>query len=214
MNIDLKKFNHIIWDWNGTLVNDTRLCAEILNHTLARHQKETIGIDQYRRHFDFPVKDFYEKLGFDFTKDSFEQIAAEFITEYDQRRFECRLHKDAEQTLEYFRNADVTQSILSAYQQDMLVQVVEYYKLTDFFVRLSGLNDFYANGKVEGGRSLISGLDFDNSEILLIGDTVHDFDVAKLIGIDCILISNGHNSYDRLLECNKPVFENLGQLLG
>lgn len=194
-------------------MDDTQLCVEILNHTLARHEKEAIDLDQYRHYFDFPVKDFYVKLGFDFTKDSFEQIAAEFIDEYDQRRFECRLHKDAKQTLEYFRNADVTQSILSAYQQNMLVEAVEYYKLTDLFVKISGLNDFYANGKAESGKSLISGLDFDNSEILLIGDTAHDFEVAKLIGVDCILISNGHNPYDKLLACNKPVLENLGQLI-
>ena len=214
MNIDIKKFKHVIWDWNGTLMDDGWLCVEILNQINVLYQKETIDIDLYRRYFDFPVKDFYVKLGYDFTKDSFRQIASEFITEYNQRRFECGLYEDAEATLEYFRTADVTQSILSAHQQDMLAEAVKHYKLTDFFVKLSGLNNFYAESKIESGKTLIEGLGLERSRILLIGDTVHDFKVADSIGIDCVLVANGHYSYEKLRACNGAVFENLGELVG
>lgn len=214
MSIDLKKTKHIIWDWNGTLIDDAWLCVEILNQISLRHQKQTIDLDQYRSWFDFPVKDFYTKMGFDFAIDSFERIAVEYIDEYNRRRFECRLHEHAEKLLEYFGQADITQSILSAYQHDMLAEAIEYYKLKDFFVKLSGLNDFYAESKIESGKILIEGLGFDKSHILLIGDTAHDFEVANSIGVDCVLVANGHNSYDKLLGCDKPVFENLGQLIG
>ena len=213
MDIDIKNFKHIIWDWNGTLLDDAWLCVEILNQIITRHKKEAIDIDQYRCHFDFPVKDYYVKLGFDFTKDSFERIAVEYIDEYNRRRFECRLHNDTELILRHFRKANFTQSILSAYQQDMLTEAIEYFKLTDFFVKVSGLNDFYAESKIEKGKLLIEGLGFDNSQVLLIGDTAHDFEVAKSIGVDCILIANGHNSYEKLLPCNSPLLKNLGQLI-
>ena len=84
---------------------------------------------------------------------------------------------------------------------------------SDFFAKVSGLNDFYAESKIEKGKLLIEGLGFDNSQVLLIGDTAHDFEVAKSIGVDCILIANGHNSYEKLLPCNSPLLKNLGQLI-
>ena len=37
-------------------------------------------------------------------------------------------------------------------------------------------------------------------EILMIGDSSHDFEVAKLLNIKCILFANGHYSKKRLIK--------------
>jgi phosphoglycolate phosphatase len=47
----------------------------------------------------------------------------------------------------------------------------------------------------------------------MIGDTVHDFEVASEMGVKCILIADGHQSEERLLKTNVPVLKNIGQLL-
>ena len=52
-------------------------------------------------------------------------------------------------------------------------------------------------------------LGLDSKEVLLIGDTDHDFEVAKALEVDCLLISHGHHCYSRLIQTGAPVIRKL-----
>jgi phosphoglycolate phosphatase len=200
---------HIIWDWNGTLWNDTWLCVEINNHMLERRGLPPITIDTYRDKLCFPVTDYYCQLGFDYAVDPYNKLAEEFIEEYHRRRFECPLHDGAHELLSFFQTQGTPQAVLSAYEQTALLEATDYFELTGFFTDIVGLNDIYANGKVENGRKYIAGLDVDPDEVLFIGDTVHDFEVAEAMGVRSVLIDDGHNSRPRLEACGVPVLDSL-----
>ena len=184
---------------------------DILNTILEKYEKPSVTLKRYMAEFDFPVRRFYESLGFDFTKDSFAQVAADYIGIYDRRRFECELTRGAVEVLKHFSDKDVTQSILSAYQQTMLEQIVGHFGLMSFFAHLAGLNDYYAAGKINSGKLLIEKLDFPQGQVLLIGDTLHDYEVAAELGIDCVLIE-GHNSYEKLKKAGVPVYHSLEEI--
>ncbi len=208
----MAKYKHIIWDWNGTLFDDSHLCVEILNGSLERRGMAGVSFEQYQAEFGFPVKDYYEKLGFDFSQVPFDEVAKEFIEEYNEKRFECQLRTDALSVLQNCLDAGLGQSILSAYQQDMLERIVEYFGIRNFFEKLFGLNDYYANCKVAHGRLLIQELDVAPELVLMVGDTIHDFEVASEIGCDCVLIPSGHQSRERLLECGVSVMDSLEKI--
>jgi len=212
MQNNLKKYRHIIWDWNGTLMDDAWLCVEILNHLLRKYNLPTVTCEEYQLVFGFPVEDYYRRLGFDFSVEPYETIAKEFITEYNRRRFETKLHNCAATVLTAFTQANLTQSILSAYEQTQLEETVDFFDVRDFFIKIVGLNDYYAASKIDHGKKLIDDLDFDPHEILLIGDTIHDFEVANSIGVDCILIPGGHQSIERLKACRACVLDSLTQI--
>jgi len=213
MQRDLKTYSHIIWDWNGTLIDDTALCVEILNNSLRAYSLPEVTEDGYRADFDFPVRDYYERLGFDFSRYSFEQIAADWIAEYEARQFSCSLQPHAEEVLESLASHSFVQSILSAYHQGLLEKVVEHFKLTGFFEKIVGLTDYYAHGKSETGRKLLGDLHCPPSQALLIGDTTHDHAVAAELGIDCLLIGDGHQPRAKLETCDRPVLDSLAQIL-
>jgi len=213
METNLTKYQHIIWDWNGTLFDDAWLCVEIINKLLHKRNLPPITHKQYQEEFDFPVIDFYCGMGFDFSIESYEVVASEYIVEYDKRRLECKLRHDTMSILKSCADAGLTQSMLSAYQQTRLEEVVDYFQVRRFFTKLVGLNDYYAGGKIENGRQLIEELDFDAGKVLLVGDTVHDFEVAKAIGIDCMLSHSGHNSQERLKLCGVRVINSLTEVL-
>lgn len=213
MTLNLAKYRHVIWDWNGTLLDDSSLCVEILNQILISRNMPATTIQQYQDLFDFPVKNYYSKLGFDFSVEPFDIVANEYITIYNKRRFECKLQKAAIDALHFFQKNNFKQSILSAYQQNLLIEAISFFGLRNFFTKLVGLNDFYANSKVENGKSLIKTIYTDISKILLIGDTVHDFEAAKAIGIDCLLIPSGHNSKQRLKDCGTYLLNSLEDIL-
>ena len=58
------RYKHIIWDWNGTPLDDRWLCIEAIINTLTKRNMNTITDNEYVELFCFPVKDYYKKLGF------------------------------------------------------------------------------------------------------------------------------------------------------
>jgi len=202
-------YKQIIWDWNGTLWNDTWLCVEINNHMLERRGLPEITIETYRDKLCFPVTGYYSQLGFDYETDPYPRLAEEFISEYEKRRFECDLHDGARELIETLRAQGIPQAVLSAYEQKALLEATDYFELTDRFTDIIGLNDIYAAGKVENGKQYIAGLNVDPGKVLFIGDTLHDFEVAEAMGVQCFLVANGHNSRARLETCGVPVFDSL-----
>ncbi len=202
----------IIWDWNGTLWNDTWLCVEINNHMLERRGLPPITIETYRDKLCFPVTEYYCQLGFDYETDPYPQLAEEFIEEYHRRRFECELHPEARALVGFFQGLELSQAVLSAYEQKALLEATDFFELTDRFTDVIGLNDIYAAGKVENGKQYIAGLNIDPADVLFIGDTLHDFEVAEAMGVSCALVAGGHNSRARLETSGVPVFDSLSEL--
>jgi len=208
----INAYKHIIWDWNGTLFNDVALCVDVINGILTRRNLKSLTLEEYKNIFTFPVSEYYIKVGLDFTKYPFEELGIEWMNEYERRRSECNLHKEAERLLNLISGLGIKQSLLSAYPHKTLVEIIKHFKLDSFFTHLVGLDHIYATSKVELGKELIKKLEHSKHEILLIGDTIHDFEVANEIGVDCILVANGHQSKEKLLKCGVVVLDNLDDL--
>lgn len=203
------KIKHIIWDWNGTLFNDVELCKDIMNNLLNRFGLPLLNLEKYREIFTFPVEDYYKKAGLDLTINSFEVLGKDFMDEYEKRKFECNLFPEVFILLNYFKETGISQSILSAYFHQTLVEIVEHFKISEYFEILTGLDNIYAGGKFEIGKKLIADLPYQKDEIVLIGDTMHDKDVADLLGIYSIIIANGHQNEERLTKLNTIVYPDL-----
>jgi phosphoglycolate phosphatase len=203
------KYSHIIWDWNGTLLDDLQLCLNVINTLLSKRQLPKVSKEEYLDIFGFPVIDYYRKLGFDFSMEPFETISTEFIDAYEKGRPDCRLMPGAWDTLYQISLAGLTQSILSASKQDHLNKAISDYGLNDLFCSINGLDNHHAAGKVEIARSFMFSAKVDPKRTILIGDTIHDAEIASELGIDCWLIPNGHQSRNRLSSSNYPLIDSL-----
>ena len=207
-------YQHIIWDWNGTLLNDVKLCADIMNNLLKTRSLPTITLEKYREIFTFPVKDYYIKAGHDFVSESFEEISVKFIDEYENRKAGCALYPLAVEVLEIFHSLKIKQHLLSAYKQNNLKDIIKHYEIEEYFHSVRGLDHIYADGKMELGKQLMNDISSNGKEskILLIGDTIHDYEVAQGLNTDCILVSNGHQNNEKLKSLNIPVYNNLEEI--
>ncbi len=208
----MKRYQNILWDWNGTLLDDVDECIEIINVSLANRKLKTIDRTQYLEKFQFPVKKYYEEIGFNFSLESFEKVGREYIDAYATRMFECRLHDSAVEILQRLSLAGKKQYILSALNHAALQKCIGEFGLARFFEEARGLDDHYAHSKVELGRTLMADLGIACDSAVLIGDTLHDYEVAQDLGIDCILIAAGHNSRKRLDQCDTKIFADLREL--
>ncbi len=203
----------IIWDWNGTLLNDTHLCVNSMNLLLHKRNLTLLSESTYKDVFSFPVKEYYRKIGFNFQLEPFEIPALEFIQFYNAEVKSCELHQDALRVLNLFQSLGIKQYILSAMEQEALDNCLRHSEINHFFEFVSGLDNHFAASKLENGKRLIADMNFDPSEIVLIGDTLHDFEVAVELGCRCILISNGHQSKKVLQETSALVLDQISQLL-
>ena len=204
---------HIIWDWNGTLVDDRWLCIEGINSSLKKRGLSAITDELYKDMFTFPVERYYKKVGFDFTNEPFQVAGDEFVSYYQKHFHRVQLHDGARETIKTIQQIGLAQSVLSAGKYDYLIDWIRDHKLFDYFYKIRGISNHYAKGKLEIGIKLIEELDYDRSEITMIGDTIHDSDVAREMDINCILIEHGHVSKDRLLETKRKVVSDFRGLL-
>lgn len=209
----MSKFKYIMWDWNGTILDDLRINFETINKLLSdRGLASMNSMDEYRDVFGFPVIGFYEKVGFDLENEKFEDIAKDYVREYYNRFFECDIFPEAESVLRYILSLGKEQLIVSATEQESLLKQVEAFEIDHLFTDILGMGDIYAKSKVQIAESWMKEKGVSPEEVLFVGDTTHDFEVAQNIGCNCILISSGHNSKDRLLFTGCPVLESIEEV--
>lgn len=212
----MQEYETIIWDWNGTLLNDVDLCIEIANDILKNHGDVQLNETTYKDVFGFPITAYYEKIGIDFNKESFEDLTKKFIDDYGGNVKSCNLHEDAIDVLNEFKNQNKEQFILTAAHKEMVIPLLEHYKINHFFKAIEGLDNHRAESKVQRGIELIKNFKINPETAVLLGDTMHDYEVAEAIGVDCILIAKGHQSKERLIEKSKnekAVLNNLSDLI-
>jgi phosphoglycolate phosphatase len=204
---------NIIWDWNGTLLNDTAICISVMNDMLLKRGMDILDIGYYREVFGFPVKEYYRKLGFDFDKESFESLSKEFIDNYTHQLLNANLAHGAELVLKHFRAEGKNNIILSAMQQDMLISSIQNLRFESFFSDILGIDDIYAHSKSALAVAYLKKNKLKGKDFMLIGDTLHDYEVATEIGCKCILVADGHQSEKRLRETGAIVVDSLESLL-
>lgn len=203
-------FDTVIWDFNGTLIDDMMLGIRSVNRMLAsRSLPEISGLEEYRARFSFPVEEYYRTLGFDFDAEPYTALAREWFDSYLAGESGVTPMRGAAEALELFRRAGLRQIILSASESKLLHYQLNRFGFADYFDRMIGGDDFLAAGKAETARSILGN---DNGTCAMIGDTSHDFEVAEAIGAVPFLFSGGHESEERLLRNGAAVSGSLTEL--
>ena len=202
----------MVWDWNGTLLDDAWLCVEVMNDLLLRRSLPPLTPERYAEVFRFPVRAYYEALGFDFEREPWETVGTEFIEGYEARHDACELRPGARETLAELAERGLGQSVLSASQQHRLLAQARRLGVQERFVDLVALDDHYAGGKIDVGRRWLDRVGEDPRGMLLVGDTDHDVQVARALGMRCILVPSGHQSKARLATLGVDVVPSLEAL--
>lgn len=186
---------HIVWDWNGTLLDDTLAALQTLNDMLLSRSLPELTIEYYKDNFAFPSKRFYKLIGMHIEDSNWDEVSLEYHNIYSTKA--KALNSEALEAVNLAKEMSFEQSLLSALRQDLLLSDLDRYGLGKCFKYVYGTDNLYGSSKVDRAKSLIS--DFgDNAKIVLIGDAIHDKEVADSIGAKCILCSTGSHSHHRL----------------
>ena len=202
----------LIWAWNGTILDDTDLCVALENELLKERGMRVITKAWYLENFVFPVRTFYERMGYTFQTESFETAAASFMERYRKRYAQCPLQRGVAGVLETAEERGIVQTLLSVTQQDDLLEQTKRLGVASYFSEILGQDDTACRSKVDRAKEYIARIGVDPKDALFIGDTDHDVKAANAVGCPCVLLCGGHQSKDVLLRCGVPVYDSAEQM--
>ncbi len=197
----------VIWDFNGTIIDDVHLATESMNELLRRRGLPTINVTTHRRIFGFPVSGYYSRLGLDLVHEEQSSISDEFHEVYQAGLRGCTLNPGIAESLEHFESAELKQFVLSAAEQQMVESWVDVLGIHQHFSGVYGLTDRLAASKEQRCRDLIEDFDLIPSQTYLIGDTDHDVDVAQTLGCRPVAVLQGHQDKITFGRTDCQIFE-------
>lgn len=193
------KYEYVIWDWNGTLFNDVQISIDTMNKMLeVKEYPQRLDTDLYKSIFSFPVVDYYIKVGLDFEKHSFDELAQLFIDLYSEVQDSAELFDSVRDVLKYFNSLGLKQSVISVCEKERLYHQISLFDIEDYFDDVIGTDDNYAVSKADIAKKWSADHELNSDKAVFIGDTVHDYEVARAVGCDSILIADGHQSREVL----------------
>lgn len=198
----------VLWDWNGTLLDDAAYAIGVRNRVFPRFGLPMVtSLAEYHEQFTFPVSEYYYRAGV--TDDNFVDVANAWMAEYLRGMDAVPLFDDAQPALEAFRLAGCAQAVLSASKLDTLREQLAHAGILQRFDAVLGLDHIYATSKEVIGREYLARRGTDAANCVLLGDTLHDAEVAGALGCRCVLITRGHQSRSRLESAGWPVCDTL-----
>ncbi|KAB1905737.1 HAD family hydrolase [Micromonospora tulbaghiae] len=199
---------HLVWDWNGTLLDDLDLVVQATNVAFASAGGPAVTAAEHRVRFRRPIADYYaEMLGRAVDADAFGVLDRVFHDAYRAGLTTCALAADATAAIESWEGS---QSLLSMWFHDELVPTVHTYGLTPHFRRVDGLRATVGGGrKAEWLEKHLAELGLGGHEVVLIGDSIDDADAAASVGARCVLYTGGLSDPDRLRGSGHPAADTL-----
>ena len=190
----------VYWDWNGTLINDVDICVDLTNGFLRKKGIATISKDFYLKSFTIPVVDYYKKLDIEKFGVSFDEITDSFVSGYNSKRHSLPLYDGAKRILKTLNTKNITQVVLSAAHTDELNFQMKHHNITGYIDHVSGASNYDAGCKLERGQSLKK--TFGSG--VMVGDTIHDIEIGKKMGLTTVWVSEGHQCFS-LAKMHKDV---------
>jgi Predicted phosphatases len=205
------KPRHIVWDWNGTLQDDVQAAVNGINLLLAERGLPLVDVETHRRLFDFPVKKYYEALGFELENEDWNAMANAFTAAFigDES---ARLFAGTDEALRRVASAGIPMSLLSACEENALNGNLLRHGLLGRFAMVRGLGNKSAGTKFDIGRRLFADIGAPLDDVWMVGDTLHDCEVARDSGCQCLLLASGYQSRERLGAAGVPVLDGVADV--
>ncbi|MBQ6552868.1 MAG: HAD family hydrolase [Clostridia bacterium] len=194
------KYDCVIWDWNGTLIDDMGVSLGSVNRILADRGMPPITEADYYDYIDTPITRFYERL-FDLEKTDVTQLLREFNVNYDALLDGGEVREGTRLALKAAADAGVRQIVLSAFEQNKLRRMLREYGVDGCFAAVLGADNIHCGDKTDRAREYFAAEGLSPERAVVIGDTLHDAAVAKAVGCACVLVRGGHQG-DRELEAS------------
>lgn len=208
----LKNYETIVWDFNGTIIDDVNAAVGAVNDMLIKRSQPTIDVIRYRSEVDIPISRFYDKVFLPGTID-FSDAIVEFDSGYDKYLSDDPVMPGALQMLCRFKSMGKHQIIVSASNIEKVTNQLSKYSLLEYFDKVLARSDYNVEDKTYLAQNYFREKEINPDTSVVIGDCVADWQMSRGLCCDCILTTNGHQSREDLEATDAVVIDNLTELL-
>ena len=189
--MSLAHIRAVCWDWNGTLLDDAEICRQVMNTVLVDHGREPLAdLEAKRSVFRFPIREIYRSVGVG--DDSFVTAASTYLARLAMRVAEPRLHEGALRTGRGIGRLGVRPVLATATVSDALARQMAPHGLDRLFEAVLAIDDPYRASKHEVIRGWLTTSGLEPADVLIIGDTNHDHEIAEDLGTEFLHFEAGH----------------------
>ncbi|WP_150236359.1 HAD family hydrolase [Nocardiopsis quinghaiensis] len=191
---------HIVWDWNGTLLDDNHANLAAVNAVCELFGRDPVEMDYWRSVFRRPLVPCYEELlGRALEDGEWERVEQLYDSRYQEHLPSCELSVGVPDVLHEWARNGGTQSLLSMASHEHLVPLITERGLNPHFTRVDGRR--FETEHDSKAEHLVRHLDLqgiDPSRVVLVGDIDDDARAAREAGARSVLVATGLMSRDRL----------------
>ncbi|MFB7905464.1 HAD family hydrolase [Kitasatospora sp. NPDC059146] len=205
---------HIVWDWNGTLFHDMDAVLGASNAAFATIGVGPMTLQQYREQYEIPIPRFYERLlGRMPSTEEWLRLDDAFHDRYVELSRACGLTEGVPELLAGWQAAGHSQSLLSMYEHEKLVPLVDGFGLTGSFLRVDGRSGPSGGQKAQQLTRHLAELGerVDPARTVLIGDAADDALAALHAGARAVLYTGGSHTREKLEPVGVPVVDSLAE---
>lgn len=189
--------NIVLWDWNGTVLDDFEISLEAVNLLLDSYEKPRITKEQYYAYMDTPISRFYSRL-FDFNLTPFSELGQKFHTIYAELLKKATLSIGILETVEALSSLNIPQYIVSASHRNKILPKAKELGILGYMKDVIAADDYNAADKIQRTIDYFKRKDVCLDRCIIIGDSMHDLEMANKIGAECVLLSSGHEGKEKL----------------
>ncbi|MFE4583115.1 HAD family hydrolase [Streptomyces chartreusis] len=206
---------HIVWDWNGTLLDDVQLAVQATAASLTGKLRGQLTVERFRENFSQPLRKFYERL-LERTVDDDElrQIIERYRSFYYKSHHRCQLRSGALEVLSEFSSQGHQNSLLSLADHNYLTASARHFGIADRFTLIEGSRHRISAGKTLALARHLEKLKISSpdSRVIVVGDTPEDAAAASILGLEAILVEHGYATSDALRKANTTRASNLRRI--
>ncbi len=205
------KYKYVFWDFNGTIADDVGIALNCVNDMLFRKGRAPITLDDYYTYVENPIIGFYyhilppEEIDFD-------EISVQFHSDYARHGEKLHLVAGAKELFERLKAEGVKQYIVTANNLQEVLDFCDKLGITQYMDKILGAEDSLVDSKIDRVKMLFNSLNISSNEAIFVGDTLHDLEAANNIGVDCVLVSYGHQGKRLLSEHNAFCVDSLKEV--
>lgn len=202
---------HIVWDYNGTVLDDAYTSVLAVNEMLSARGLPKTNLEIYKKTLVMPLTEYYKTVGI--YTDDISVLSQEFRGYCDKHKDNSRIFDGVYEVISFAKSKGIKNILLSSLYHEHLVEETKKYNIEDWFDIISGLSDKNLGSKSGMADAIFKKEGIDPKNVLFIGDLVTDAKTAYELGADCILIPNGHTDKKRCEAACEKVFDDVKQII-
>ncbi len=208
----MSRFDCVIWDWNGTLIDDAHVGCEAVNDMMDELERPRIEMSDYYHYMRDGMGHYYDYLFYP-DKAPFDKLVELFSKYYDIRIKKASLHNGAEKVLSELRDMGIVQAIVSSSHKDKVRRDASVFGIEGYFDEILGADDLLIGSKTERARLYLERKNIDPKRVLVVGDMTHDRETADGIGAEYVIIPKGHQSAEVLLSKGIKMISDISDII-